>query len=80
MALVKPGGNTAPLLDCHRDGCGWSMCISGRKVEVVDIISLVRMWCGGARADAASEVALSEYQTAPSLFFLPFTIFYEISR
>ena len=29
----------------------------------VDIISLVRMWCGGARVDAVSGVALSEYQT-----------------
>ena len=80
MALVKPGGNTAPLLDCHRDDCGWSMCISGRKVEVVDIISLVRMWCGGARADAASGVALSELSNCSFTFFLPFTILYEISR
>ena len=21
MAFIKPSGNTAPLLDCHRDGC-----------------------------------------------------------
>jgi hypothetical protein len=40
MAFVKPSGNTAPLLDCHRDGCGASMCIQ-QEVEV-DIISLVR--------------------------------------
>ena len=48
MALVKTRSNTAPLLNCHRDGCGLVLSIvEEQAVEVGYFGRLVGKWVRG---------------------------------
>ena len=53
MAFIQTGSDTAPLLDCHRDGLRIRWVVGCEKVRLI-ISLLVGIECGEASGDSVS--------------------------